>query len=35
MGQLMPKVERKVVLDEKAKGILPLLQLDGLKKEAQ
>jgi modulator of FtsH protease HflK len=35
MGQLMPKVGRKLVLDEKAKGVLPLLQLDGLKKEAQ
>jgi hypothetical protein len=35
MVQLMPKVGRKLVLDEKAKGVLPLLQLDGVKKEAQ
>jgi membrane protease subunit HflK len=28
MGTLIPKVGRKVVLDEKARGILPLLQLE-------
>jgi membrane protease subunit HflK len=35
MRDLMPKLGRKLVLDDKAKGILPLLQLDGAKKEAQ
>jgi membrane protease subunit HflK len=35
MRELMPKLGRKLVLDDKAKGILPLLQLDGAKKEAQ
>jgi hypothetical protein len=35
MRELMPKLGRKLVLDDKAKGILPLLQLDGGKKEAQ
>lgn len=29
MRDVMPKVGRKVVLDDKAKGLLPLLQLDG------
>jgi modulator of FtsH protease HflK len=29
MGTLIPKAGRKLVLDEKARGILPLLQLDG------
>lgn len=29
MGTLLPKVGRKVVLDEKARGVLPLLQLGG------
>jgi len=33
MGQLMPKVGKKVVLDDKAKGILPLLQLDADRQE--
>src|SRR2546427_12038591 len=32
MGQLLPKLGRKLILDDKAKGILPLLQLDGEKK---
>jgi modulator of FtsH protease HflK len=35
MGQLMPKLDRKLILDDKAKGILPLLQLDGEKKEVK
>jgi len=35
MRELMPKLGRKLVLDDKAKGILPLLQLDGGRKEAQ
>jgi membrane protease subunit HflK len=35
MRELMPKLGKKLILDEKAKGILPLLQLDGVKKEAQ
>jgi membrane protease subunit HflK len=29
MGTLIPKAGRKLVLDEKARGILPLLQMDG------
>jgi membrane protease subunit HflK len=29
MGTLLPKVGRKVILDEKARGVLPLLQLGG------
>ena len=29
MGTLLPRVGRKVVLDEKARGVLPLLQLGG------
>ena len=29
MGTLIPKVGRKVILDEKARGVLPLLQLGG------
>jgi modulator of FtsH protease HflK len=35
MRDLMPKVGRKLVLDEKARGVLPLLQLEGSKKEVQ
>ncbi len=35
MGQLLPKLGRKLLLDDKAKGILPLLQLDGERKEVQ
>jgi membrane protease subunit HflK len=35
MGQLLPKLGRKLLLDDKAKGILPLLQLDGEKKEVK
>ncbi len=33
MGRLMPKLGRKLVLDDKAKGILPLLQLGSETKE--
>ena len=29
LAQVLPRIEKKVVLDEKAKGILPLLQLEG------
>ena len=29
MGELVPKLGRKVIVDDKAKGVLPLLQLDG------
>ena len=35
MAQLLPKLGRKLLLDEKAKGILPLLQLDGERKEVK
>jgi hypothetical protein len=28
MRELVPKLERKVILDEKARGVLPLLSLD-------
>jgi modulator of FtsH protease HflK len=33
MAQLLPKLGRKLVLDEKARGILPLLQIEGDRKE--
>jgi membrane protease subunit HflK len=33
MATLLPKLGKKVVLDDKARGVLPLLQLDGAKKE--
>jgi membrane protease subunit HflK len=33
MGQLLPKLGRKLILDESAKGVLPLLQFDGARKE--
>jgi hypothetical protein len=32
MAQLLPKLGRKLILDDKAKGIRPLLQLSGEKK---
>jgi membrane protease subunit HflK len=35
MGTLIPKAGRKLVLDEKARGILPLLQLEGAKPEVK
>jgi membrane protease subunit HflK len=35
MGQILPKLGRKIVIDEKARGVLPLLQLDGERKEAK
>jgi len=35
MAQLLPKLGRKLILDDKAKGILPLLQLDAEKKEVK
>jgi len=31
LGQLIPKLGRQVILDEQARGVLPLLQLDGAK----
>ena len=31
MGTLVPKLGRKVIVDDKARGVLPLLQLDGAK----
>ncbi|MBI2840866.1 MAG: FtsH protease activity modulator HflK [Acidobacteria bacterium] len=34
MATLLPKMGRKLVVDEKARGIIPLLQLEGQKKEA-
>jgi membrane protease subunit HflK len=33
--ELLPKLGRKLLLDEKAKGIVPLLQLDGERKEVK
>lgn len=33
MQDLLPKVGRKLILDDKARGVLPLLQLDGQVKE--
>jgi modulator of FtsH protease HflK len=35
MALLLPKLGRKLLLDEKAKGILPLLQIDGERKEVK
>jgi membrane protease subunit HflK len=35
MATLLPRLGRKVVVDEKARSVLPLLSLDGGKKEAQ
>jgi len=34
MGQVVPKLGRQLILDEKARGIIPLLNLDGDRKEA-
>jgi membrane protease subunit HflK len=28
LAQVLPRIEKKVVVDDKAKGVLPLLQLD-------
>jgi membrane protease subunit HflK len=33
MASIIPKMGRKLILDEKARGVLPLLQLDGQAKE--
>ena len=33
LAQVLPRIEHKVVLDDKAKGILPLLQLEGASRE--
>jgi len=35
MGDLMPKLGRKVILDEAVRGVLPLLQIDGTVKEVK
>ncbi len=35
LATILPKVGRKVVLDESARGVLPLLQLEGDRKEAK
>ena len=35
MGELLPKLGRKVIVDERARGVLPLLQLDGAVKEVK
>ncbi|HYN02952.1 MAG TPA: FtsH protease activity modulator HflK, partial [Vicinamibacteria bacterium] len=35
MGALLPKLGRKVIVDDKARGVLPLLQLDGAAKEVK
>ena len=35
LSQILPKVGRKIILDEKARGILPLLNLPGEAKEAK
>jgi membrane protease subunit HflK len=35
MGSLVPKLGKKVIVDEKARGVLPLLQLDGATKEVK
>jgi membrane protease subunit HflK len=33
LAQVLPRVGRKLIVDEKARGILPLLQLEGDRKE--
>jgi membrane protease subunit HflK len=35
MTELLPELGRKVILDEKARGVLPLLQIDGTVKEVK
>ena len=35
MGALLPKLGRKVIVDEAARGVLPLLQIDGTVKEVK
>jgi membrane protease subunit HflK len=35
MKEIVPKVGRHLVLDEKARGVLPLLQIEGEKKEVK
>jgi membrane protease subunit HflK len=35
MGRLLPRLGRKVILDENARGVLPLLQLDGPRQEVK
>jgi membrane protease subunit HflK len=35
MAQVLPKAGRKLVIDEKSKGVVPLLQLDGDKAEVR
>ena len=35
MAALLPKLERKVIVDEKARGVLPLLNLDATAKEVK
>jgi modulator of FtsH protease HflK len=35
MRAILPKLGRKLILDEKARGVLPLLQLDGERKEVK
>ena len=35
LGAILPKVGRKLILDESARGILPLLQLEGERKEVK
>jgi membrane protease subunit HflK len=35
MGTILPKLGRKIVLDDKARGVLPLLQLDTTGKDGK
>jgi membrane protease subunit HflK len=35
MGQILPRLGRKLILDDKARGVLPLLSLEGEKKEVK
>ena len=35
IGALLPKLGRKVIVDDKARGVLPLLQLDGAQREVK
>jgi hypothetical protein len=35
MREIVPRAGRHLVLDEKARGVLPLLQLEGERKEVK
>jgi len=35
MGQVLPRLGRKLILDESARGVIPLLDFAGIKKEVK